>query len=90
MLRITTFSGAVYTLDVENKRVLRHGPHSNGIDYSAVPDDEWHTLIEWDKPTVGESWSMILEGGSPHGRRISDALTKYRITTPVDRIEEVA
>ena len=77
MIGFTTESGAVYLYDKENARLLRSGPHSEGIDYLKVPDDEWHEVLHADPIEVGVSAGFALGVG------------KYRITTPVASIREV-
>lgn len=77
MLEFTTESGAKYTFDTDNRRLLRHGPNSRGIDYENVPDDMWHEVIDTPVLEVGKSAQFLLGQG------------KWRITTRVVDIEEV-
>lgn len=77
MIRLTTESGATYHVDIERGRVTRTGPHSPGIDYSTLPDDQWHTVLAHDPFEVGKSAAFRL------------GASRYRITTPVTHIEEV-
>lgn len=77
MLKLTTKSGAVYLLDTEKPRLRRQGPHSPGINYSLVPDDEWHALRSFAEPVVGKPAVFGLAAGM------------FRVTTPVVSIEEL-
>lgn len=76
-LEFTTRSGAEYVYDLDNSRVLRHGPHSWGIDYEKVPDDEWSDVLNDPDITEGQNAKFLLAQG------------KFRITTPVVSVETV-
>lgn len=74
MLKITTESGAVYLDD--DMRVMRlSGPYSPGIDYTVVPDSEWHTV------NAPVNWELGISA------YISFVNGKFRTTTPVVSIE---
>lgn len=78
MLKITTKSGAVYLHDEDKSRVQRlSGPYSYGIDYDLRPDAEWSTLGSAPVWEVGVSGYMTFADGT------------FRLTTPVETIEEV-
>lgn len=77
IVKVETASGATYHYDVDKSRVTRTGPHSPGINYDAVPDDEWHRVKFYTEPEVGERWSLILGDST------------WRLTTEVVSIEEV-
>lgn len=78
MIRFTTESGARYVMDTDQRRVMREtGPHSAGIDYTKVPDAEWHNYLASTTPTLGKSMAFSLASG------------KFRITTPLVEVTEV-
>lgn len=73
--RITTESGAVYTLDVEANTLSREGPKSRGIDYQEVPDSNPDYLTYLSDLKVGEPLHAAFTRG------------RWRLTTPVVSIE---
>lgn len=74
MDRIHTESGATYDVDWEAGRVRRRGPHSPGIDYEKIPDDEWHHFVGATPPTTGLGMQFFMG-------------QTYRVTTPVTTVE---
>lgn len=75
MLKVTTESGAIYL--VNGNKAMREGPYSPGINYLAVPDNQW-TLYQDIRYIPGGSLVMYSRDGH------SD-----RVTTKVVSIEEV-
>lgn len=72
MQRVTTESGAVYLID--GRKVMRLGPHSPNIHYTAHPDDEWLEAMEVWSPRVGEPLVILWDEN------------RARFTTPVKSV----
>ena len=75
MQKVTTTSGATYIVD--GLRTIRVGPSSPFIDYDLVPDGEWTT---WEHITEIEEGFVIY--------MFNNAQDTYRVTTPVETIEQ--
>lgn len=75
MKRITTQSGATYLWQDDKGKVLREGPAA--YTDADKPDGEWLTVVEWSRPAVGQSWTLVFPD------------SRVRLTTPVVSVENL-